>query len=67
MENVLKTLDFVSFLNESKKDEKVEILILSANGDSSTFESFLKESKKKTIVCNSVNVKSIKLEKVFKS
>ena len=65
MENVLKTLDFVSFLNESKKDEKVEILILSANGDSSTIESFLKESKKKKIVCNSVNVKSIKLEKVF--
>jgi len=65
MENVLKTLDFVSFLNESKKDGKVEILILSANGDSSTIESFLKESKKKKIVCNSVNVKSIKLEKVF--
>ena len=65
MENVLKTLDFVSFLNESKKDEKVEILILSANGDSSTIESFLKESKKKKIVCNSVNVKSIKLEKIF--
>jgi len=65
MENVLKTLDFVSFLNESKKDGKVEILILPANGDSSTIESFLKESKKKKIVCNSVNVKSIKLEKVF--
>ena len=65
MENVLKTLDFVSFLNESKKDGKVEILILSANGDSSTIESFLKESKKKKIVCNSVNVKSIKLEKIF--
>lgn len=66
MENVLKTLDFVSFLNESKKDEKVEILILSGKEDSSpTVESFMKECKKKKIVCNSVNVTSVKLEKVF--
>jgi ribosomal protein S6--L-glutamate ligase len=65
MENVTKTLDFLSFLNESKKEDKVEILILSAKGDSSTTESFLKESKKKKIVCNWVNVNTIKLEKVF--
>ena len=66
MENVLKTLDFVSFLNEAKRDEKVEILILSGKEDSSpTVESFMKECKKKKIVCNSVNVTSVKLEKVF--
>lgn len=66
MENALTALDFGTFINEAKKNGKVEILILSGNEKPSpTSESFIEECKKQGIVCNSVNVNNIKLEKVF--
>ena len=66
MENALRALDFASFINEAKNNGKVEILILSGNEKPSpTSESFIDECKKNGIVCNSVNVNNIKLEKIF--
>lgn len=66
MENALSALDFSSFINEAKKNGKVEILILSGNEKPSpTSKSFIEECEKQKIVCNSVNVNNIKLEKVF--
>lgn len=66
MENAARALDFTSFINEAKNSGKIEILILSGNEKPSpTSESFIEECEKKGIVCNSVNVNNIKLEKVF--
>lgn len=66
MENALKALDFMSFINEAKDSGKVEILILSGNEKPSpTSNSFMEECEKQGMVCNSVNVNNIKLEKVF--
>ena len=66
MENAARALDFTSFINEAKNNGKVEILILSGNEKPSpTSESFIEECEKQGIVCNSVNVNNIKLEKVF--
>lgn len=66
MENASIALDFDSFINEAKKNGKVEILILSGKEKPSpTSESFIEECKKQGIVCNSVDVNNIKLEKVF--
>ena len=66
MENASIALDFYSFINEAKKNGKVEILILSGNEKPSpTSKSFIEECEKQGIVCNSVNVNNIKLEKVF--
>ena len=66
MENALSALDFSSFINEAKKNGKVEILILSGNEKPSpTSKSFIEECEKQNIICNSVNVNNIKLEKVF--
>lgn len=66
MENAARALDFTSFINEAKNSGKIEILILSGNEKPSpTSESFIEECEKQGIVCNSVNVNNIKLEKVF--
>jgi RimK family alpha-L-glutamate ligase len=66
MENASIALDFSSFLNEAKKNGKVEILILSGTETPSpTSKSFIEECEKQGIVCNSVNVNNIRLEKVF--
>ena len=66
MRNASKALDFSSFINEAKKNGGVEILILSGNEKPSpTSKSFIEECEKQGIVCNSVNVNNIKLEKVF--
>jgi ribosomal protein S6--L-glutamate ligase len=66
MRNASKALDFSSFINEAKKNGGVEILILSGNEKPSpTSKSFIEECEKQGIICNSVNVNSIKLEKVF--
>ena len=66
MKNASKALDFSSFINEAKNNGKVEILILSGNEKPSpTSESFIEECEKQGMVCNSVNVNNIKLEKVF--
>lgn len=66
MENISAALDFSSFINEAKKNGKVEILILSGNEKPSpTSKSFIEECQKQGITCNSVNVNNIKLEKVF--
>jgi RimK family alpha-L-glutamate ligase len=66
MRNASKALDFISFINEAKQNGGVEILILSGNEKPSpTSKSFIEECEKKGIVCNSVNVNNIKLEKVF--
>ena len=66
MRNASKALDFSSFINEAKQNGGVEILILSGNEKPSpTSKSFIEECEKKGIVCNSVNVNNIKLEKVF--
>ncbi len=66
MENASIALDFSSFINEAKKNGKVEILILSGTEKPSpTSNSFIEECEKQGIVCNSVNVNNIKLEKVF--
>jgi len=66
MENAARALDFTSFINEAKNNGKIEILILSGNEKPSpTSESFIEECEKQGIVCNSVNVNNIKLEKVF--
>jgi len=66
MRNASRALDFMSFINEAKDNGKVEILILSGNEKPSpTSKSFIEECEKQGIVCNSVNVNNIKLEKVF--
>ena len=66
MRNASKALDFSSFINEAKQNGGVEILILSGNEKPSpTSKSFIEECEKQGIVCNSVNVNNIKLEKVF--
>ena len=66
MRNASKALDFSSFINEAKQNGGVEILILSGNEKPSpTSKSFIEECEKKGIVCNSVNVNNVKLEKVF--
>ena len=66
MKNASRALDFMSFINEAKDNGKVEILILSGNEKpSTTSKSFIEECEKQGIVCNSVNVNNIKLEKVF--
>ena len=66
MRNASRALDFMSFINEAKANGKVEILILSGNEKPSpTSKSFIEECEKQGIVCNSVNVNNIKLEKVF--
>jgi RimK family alpha-L-glutamate ligase len=66
MKNASKALDFQSFINEAKQNGGVEILILSGNEKPSpTSKSFIEECEKQGIVCNSVNVNNIKLEKVF--
>ena len=68
MRNASKALDFSSFINEAKENGKVEILILSGNEKPSpTSKSFIEECEKQGIVCNSVNVNNIKLEKDRKS
>jgi hypothetical protein len=66
MKNASRALDFMSFINEAKDNGKVEILILSGNEKPSpTSKSFIEECEKQGMVCNSVNVNNIKLEKVF--
>lgn len=66
MENASVALDFDSFINEAKRNGKVEILILSGNEKPSpTSKSFMEECEKRGMVCNSVNVNNISLEKVF--
>ena len=66
MENASRALDFTSFINEAKENGKVEILILSGNEKPSpTSKSFIEECEKQGMICNSVNVNNIKLEKVF--
>jgi RimK family alpha-L-glutamate ligase len=66
MRNASKALDFSSFINEAKQNGGVEILILSGNEKPSpTSKSFIEECEKQGIVCNSVNVNNVKLEKVF--
>ena len=66
MRNASKALDFSSFINEAKQNGGVEILILSGNEKPSpTSKSFIEECEKRGIVCNSVNVNNVKLEKVF--
>jgi len=66
MRNASRALDFSSFINEAKKNGGVEILILSGNEKPSpTSKSFIEECEKQGMVCNSVNVNNIKLEKVF--
>lgn len=66
MKNAEKALDFSSFINEAKKNGGVEILILSGSEKPSpTSRSFIEECGKQGMVCNSVNVNAIKLEKVF--
>lgn len=66
MKNAEKALDFSSFINEAKKNGGVEILILSGSEKPSpTSRSFIEECEKQGMVCNSVNVNAIKLEKVF--
>jgi RimK family alpha-L-glutamate ligase len=66
MRNSTKALDFSSFINEAKKNGGVEILILSGNEKPSpTSRSFIEECGKQGMVCNSVNVNTVKLEKVF--
>lgn len=66
MKNAPMVLDFDFFINEAKKNSKVEILILSGNEKPSpTSKSFIEECEKKGIVCNSVNVNNIRLERVF--
>jgi len=59
-------LNFDSFINESKQNNEVEILILSGTKNpSSTVKSFLEECKKRSIVCNVVNVHNCKIEKIY--
>lgn len=66
MKNASRALNFDSFINEAKKNGKTEILILSGTEKPSpTSDSFVEECKKRGIVCNSVNVNNIRLEKVF--
>ena len=65
MKNASGALDFISFINEAKDNGKVEILILSEEEESPTVQSFINECKKKKIICNAVNVRNIKLEKVY--
>ena len=66
MKNASRALDFMSFINEAKDNGKVEILILSGNEKPSpTSKSFIEECEKQGMICNSVNVNNIKLEKVF--
>jgi RimK family alpha-L-glutamate ligase len=66
MKNASRALDFMSFINEAKDNGKVEILILSGNEKPSpTSKSFIEECEKQGMVCNSVNVNNVKLEKVF--
>lgn len=66
MENASTALDFDSFINEAKKNGKVEILILSGTEKPSpTSKSFLEECEKQGITCNSVNVNNSRIEKVF--
>ena len=65
MKNASGALDFMSFINEAKDNGKVEILILSEEEESPTIQSFINECKKKKIICNAVNVRNIKLEKVY--
>lgn len=65
MKNASGALDFISFINEAKDNGKVEILILSEKEESPTVQSFINECKKKKIICNAVNVRDIKLEKVY--
>lgn len=66
MERFFPAVNFNSFLNESEKNEEVDILILSGGASpSKTAKSFLGECNKRSIVCNAVNVNTVTLEKVY--
>jgi glutathione synthase/RimK-type ligase-like ATP-grasp enzyme len=66
MSQIFPAVDFWSFINESKSDSKVDILILSGgSAPSKTSKSFIEECDKKGIVCNVVDVNNISLEKIY--
>lgn len=66
MENASIALDFDSFINESKVNGKVEILVVSEHeeeGDAPV--AFRNECKKRKIPFNSININRSRLEKVL--
>ena len=66
MKKLTPALNFLSFLNESKSSDEVDILILSSGTKpSKTSKSFLEECKKMNIVCNVVDIDTASLEKIY--
>lgn len=66
MKKLSPALNFLSFLNESKENDQVDILILSGSSNpSKTSKSFIEECEKRGIVCNVVDVNSASLEKIY--
>ena len=66
MKKLTPALNFLSFLNEAKQNEEVDILILSSGTKpSKTSKSFLEECKKMNIVCNVIDIDTASLEKIY--
>lgn len=66
MKKLTPALNFLSFLNEAKSTEEIDIVILSGNSKpSKTSKSFVEECEKRGIVCNVVDVTTASLEKIY--
>lgn len=66
MGNISPALNFLSFLNEGKVNDQVDILLLSGSSTpSKTAKSFIEECKKRSITCNVVDVTTCSLEKIY--
>jgi len=66
MKKFFPALTFNNFLNESKEEGRVEIVILSGDSKGSkTSESFEEECRKRNIPCHVVDVNAVTLEKVY--
>ncbi len=66
MNSLPAVLNFCNFLNESKEEKGVELLILSGTvKPSPTSKSFLEECQKRGIPCYVVNINNVQLEKIY--
>jgi RimK family alpha-L-glutamate ligase len=66
MNRIYPALTYSSFLNEAKKKEEINILILSGGKTpSKTAKAFLEEAKKRSVPCHVVDVNEVSLEKIY--
>jgi RimK family alpha-L-glutamate ligase len=66
MKKLTPALNFLSFLNEAKQTDQVDILILSGGSKpSKTSKSFIDECEKMGITCNVVDINTASLEKIY--